>query len=240
MAHQTRFLIVVALVLLVAGVAAAQSLLAGPSPGLAADNTTVAQSTTQGSTPTTTTPTSPSGTTGTTPSGSTTGGTPTPTPAPSTPTTTTPGSTATSGMTVDQIVSLTRTVDAGVPAVSAFTVPAGRLLVVTDVLVTNTGTAPACGASISAGGATAAPTTPTTPGTTTPGATTPSAATPGTTSESGTGVLCVPAQTSLNLGLTTGMEFSAGQNVVLANAQSTGGGTLHYHLRGFLAIPSGA
>jgi hypothetical protein len=235
MAHQTRFLIVVALVLLVAGVAAAQSLLAGPSPGLAADNTTVAQSTTQGSTPTTTTPTSPSGT-GTTPSGSTSGASPTPTPT--TPATTTPGSTATSGMTVDQIVSLTRTVDAGVPAVSAFTVPAGRLLVVTDVLVTNTGTAPACGASISAGGATAAPTTPTTP--TTPGATTPSAATPGTTSESGTGVLCVPAQTSLNLGLTTGMEFSAGQNVVLANAQSTGGGTLHYHLRGFLATPSGA
>jgi hypothetical protein len=116
-------------------------------------------------------------------------------------------------MTVDQIVSLTRSVDASVPAVSAFTVPAGRLLVVTDVLVTNTGTAPACGASISAGAATG--------------------------SESGTGVLCVPPQASLNLGLTTGLEFGAGQNVVLANAQPTGGGTLHYHLRGFLAAPSG-
>jgi hypothetical protein len=234
MRHQTRFLIVVALVLLAAGVAAAQSMLAGPSPGLTGDNTTVAQSTTQGSTPTTTTPTSPSGTTGTTTpgssTGSTTGGTtPTPTPAPSTPTTTTPGSTGASGMTVDQIVSLTRTVEAGVPAVTAFTVPAGRLLVVTDVLVTNTGTAPACGASISAGGATAAP--PTTPGSTTPAA---------ATSESGTGALCVPTQTSLNVGLTTGLEFGAGQNVVLGNAPPTGGGALHYHLRGFLATPSGA
>jgi hypothetical protein len=239
MPHQTRFLIVVALVLLAAGVAAAQSMLAGPSPGIATDNTTVAQSTTPGSTSNTTTPTSPSGTTGTTPgssTGSTTGGTtPTPTPAPSTPTTTTPGATVTSGMTVDQIVSLIRTVDASVPAVSAFTVPAGRLLVVTDVLVTNIGTAPACGASISAGGATAAPTTPTTPGTTTPGAA-PAAA----TSESGTGALCVPAQTSLNVGLTTGLEFAAGQNVVLGNAPPTGGGALHYHLRGFLATPSGA
>jgi hypothetical protein len=239
MPHQTRFLIVVALVLLAAGVAAAQSMLAGPSPGIATDNTTVAQSTTPGSTSNTTTPTSPSGTTGTTPgpsTGPTTGGTtPTPTPAPSTPATTTPGATVTSGMTVDQIVSLIRTVDASIPAVSAFTVPAGRLLVVTDVVVTNTGTAPACGASVSAGGATAAPTTPTTPGTTTPGAT-PAAA----TSESGTGALCVPAQTSLNLGLTTGLEFAAGQNVVLANAPPTGGGALHYHLRGFLATPSGA
>jgi hypothetical protein len=224
MVHETRCLIVVALVLLAAGVAAAQSLLAGPSPGIAVDNTTVAQSTTPGSTPTTTTPASPSGATGTTPTGSSTGSTAgsttggTPTPVPSAPTTTTPGSTATSGMTVDQIVSLIRTVDASVPAVSAFTVPAGRLLVVTDVLVTNTGTAPACGASISAGAVTAAPTT-------------------ATTSESGTGVLCIPAQASLNLGLTTGLEFGAGQNVVLANAPPTGGGALHYHLRGFLATP---
>jgi hypothetical protein len=232
MAQQTRFLIVVALVLFVAGVAAAQSMLAGPSPGLTGDNTTVAQSTTPSSTPTTTTPTSPGGTTGTTTpgssTGSTTGGTPTPTPVPSTPATTTPGSTVTSGMTVDQIVSLVRIVDASVPAVNAFTVPAGRVLIVTDVLVTNTGTAPACGASVSAGGATAAPTT---------GATTPAAA---TTGESGTGALCVPAQTSLNLGLTTGLEFDAGQNVVLANRPPTGGGALHYHLRGFLATPSGA
>jgi hypothetical protein len=220
MVHQTRFLIVVALVLLVAGVAAAQSLLAGPSPGLAGDGTTVAQSTSQGSTATPTTPstttpstpapTTPSGGTGTTTPGPSTGPTTGGTLTPTTPTTGTPGSPGTSGLTVEQIVSLTRTVDASVPSVNAFTVPAGRLFVVTDVLVTNTGTAPACGASITASGA---------------------------TSNSGTGVLCVPAQASLNLGLTTGMEFDAGQNVVLANAPPTGGGALHYHLRGFLAAP---
>jgi hypothetical protein len=240
MAQQTRFLVVVvALVLLAAGVAAGQSLLAGPSAGLAVDNTTVAQSTTQGSTPTTTTPGSTTGTTGTTTPGATTGGTTTggvttggtttPTPIPSAPTTATPGAAVTNGMTVDQIVSLTRTVDANVPAVNAFTVPPGRLFVVTDVVITNAGSAPACGASIAAGGAPAAPTT--------PGTATPTAA---ATSESGTGVLCVPAQTSLNLGLTTGLEFGAGQSVVLANAQSTSGAALHYHLRGFLATPSGA
>jgi hypothetical protein len=51
--------------------------------------------------------------------------------------------------------------------------------------------------------------------------------------ETGTGVLCVPAQTSLNLGLTTGLEFDAGQGVVLSNAA---GVALHYHLRGFLVV----
>jgi hypothetical protein len=234
MAQQARFLIVVALVLLAAGAAAAQSLLAGPSPGLGGNNTTVAQSTTQGSTPTTT-PTSPGGTTGatgtgTTTPGATTGGTPTTTP--SSPTAT-PGAAVNNGMAIDQIVSLTRTLDASVSAVNAFTVPAGRLLVITDVVITNAGAAPACGASISAGGTPAAPTAPTTPGAT-PGGT-PAA----TTSESGTGVLCVPAQASLNLGLTTGLEFDAGQSVVLSNAQSTSGAVLHYHLRGFLATPSG-
>jgi len=53
--------------------------------------------------------------------------------------------------------------------------------------------------------------------------------------------LCVPPQTSLDLGLITGLEFAAGQSVVLANASTatagattTTGTTLHYHLRGFL------
>ena len=58
------------------------------------------------------------------------------------------------------------------------------------------------------------------------------------TSEAGTGLLCVPPQTSLNLGLTTGLEFGPGQAVVLTNASTTEaattGTTLHYHLRGFL------
>jgi hypothetical protein len=40
-------------------------------------------------------------------------------------------------------------------------------------------------------------------------------------------VLCVPAQTSLTLTLTTGLDFTSGQNVVLANQgakRSTSGG----------------
>jgi hypothetical protein len=104
--------------------------------------------------------------------------------------------------------------------VTAFTVPAGRQLVITDLLITNTGTAPACGAQVGANGTT----------------------TNGTAAEAGTGVLCVPAQTSLDLGLTTGLEFDAGQSVVLANAVSTTEtgtpATLHYHLRGFLMSAS--
>jgi hypothetical protein len=38
----------------------------------------------------------------------------------------------------------------------------------------------------------------------------------------------------LNLGLTTGLEFAAGQSVVLANTATS---PLHYHLRGFLVSP---
>jgi hypothetical protein len=60
--------------------------------------------------------------------------------------------------------------------------------------------------------------------------------------ESGTGLLCVPPQTSLNLGLTTGLEFASGQGVQLGNtapAAGTTGGPLHYHLRGFLMSPTG-
>ena len=56
----------------------------------------------------------------------------------------------------------------------------------------------------------------------------------------------MPAQTSLSLGLTTGLEFAAGQSVQLANTPTatttppaTTGGPLHYHLRGFLVSPTG-
>src|SRR5262249_23699873 len=83
---------------------------------------------------------------------------------------------------------ITQQVPAGTTAVTAFTVPAGQTLIVTDVLLTNTSTAVTCGAAINrAGGTTSATssTTGTTPGTTvtTPGTTvtTPSATTPGTT-----------------------------------------------------------
>lgn len=190
MRRHTSSLIVVALVLLAAGAAAANNLLAGGSPGLAVNGSVLNGSAVAQSS-------APSGT-------STNGVTATP---------------ATSTMTVDQIVSLTRVVEAGAPAASVFAVPAGQRLIVTDVLITNPGAAPACGASISPGGtATSAPTT------------LASAA----AIESGTGLLCVPAQTSLNLGLTTGLEFAPGQSVVLANTATS---PLHYHLRGFLVSP---
>ena len=210
MHRQTSRLFVVALVLLAAGAAAANNVLDGGSPGLAVNGSVlngaaVAQST------------APSGTStnGMTNTPATTGSTTTGVPAT---TATTPGTT-TSTMTIEQIVSLTRVVEAGAPAAGVFAVPAGQRLVVTDVLITNPGAAPACGASISPGG-TAAPAT----------TTLASAA----AVESGTGLLCVPAQTSLNLGLTTGLEFAAGQSVVLANTATS---PLHYHLRGFLVSP---
>jgi hypothetical protein len=136
---------------------------------------------------------------------------------------------------IEQVVSLTRTVSAGATGMSAFVVPAGQRLVVTDVVITNPGAAPACGASISA---TAAP------------ATANPAATAGTTTaaiDSGTGVLCVPAQTSLTLTLTTGLEFASGETVMLTNApaaaatttppattSTAASGALHFLLRGFL------
>ena len=110
--------------------------------------------------------------------------------------------------------------------------PAGRQLVITDVLVTNPGTVPACGAAVSPAASSATPSAPA-------GATTTAAG------EAGTGLLCIPAQTSFNLGLTTGLEFDGGQRVALANAsaategETAPGTTLHYHLRGFLMSTSG-
>ena len=186
--------------------------------------------------------------------------------------------------TVEQIVALAQTVEPGAAGVSAFTVPAGRRLVVTDVVITNPSTTPVCGAAISPRGATtgatttgtttAPPTAATTPSTattdngtitsggsttiTTPGGSTVTTPATSTTTastapiESGTGTLCVPAQTSLTLSLATGLEFAGGQSVVLANqlptttatsttttattgaAAATPTGPLFYHLRGFL------
>jgi hypothetical protein len=226
MVPKTPTVIVASLVLLAAGVAAANNILAGSSAGLAVNNGSVVAQTapsTTGTTPSTVGPsTGTPGTVGTTP-GTTTGTTP------GTTTGTTNGATTNGTVTtptggtlaVDQVVSITRSVAPGTP-VTAFTVPAGQQLVITDVLVTNPGTAPACGAQVSPTGILA---------TTTPG-------TGAGTSEAGTGLLCVPAQTSLDLGLTTGLEFAAGQGVVLANTTTTTEtatpATLHYHLRGFL------
>ena len=154
---------------------------------------------------------------------------------------------------VEQIVALATTVEPGATGVTAFTVPAGRQLVVTDIVITNPSTTPVCGAAISPNATTSAGnTTATTAGST---ATTPATLT--ATIESGTGALCVPAQTSLSLSLTTGIEFAAGQGVVLSNhsaaaapaatpgTTATGAtttaaataGPLFYHLRGFLVAP---
>jgi hypothetical protein len=258
MGRKNSILIVVALVLFAAGVAAASNpLLMGPSPGLAVNGTGAAQSTTTPST--TPTPTLGSSTTGTlgttngtlgttTPSAGTatalqptpgttgTGTTGTGIPTTGTPTATGATTTTTAGLTIDQIVAITRTVQPGAP-VTAFTVPAGQQLVITDVLITNPGTTPACGAAVNpAGAVTNGPATNATAGVTPPVT---------TIAETGTGELCVPAQTSLDLGLTTGLEFSAGQGVQLANTATAAPdtpaaiGPLHYHLRGFLITPTG-
>src|SRR2546430_11089622 len=72
------------------------------------------------------------------------------------------------------IVEITRLVPSGTTAVSAFTVPAGQTLIVTDALVTNMSTAATCGAAINrAGGAAAAVTPPAAPTPTGPTTTTP-------------------------------------------------------------------
>jgi hypothetical protein len=180
--------------------------------------------------------------------------------------------------TVQNVVEITRAVPAGTTGVDAFTVPAGVTLVVTDIMVTNTGTAAACGGAVNrTGGTTVAPArtdttgTPTTTGTTgtptvapppaitTEGAsgtsqttvmtpTTSVAGATGTTTSVGTltqtdstvtGPLCVPAQTTTALPLTTGIEFAAGQVVQLLNAPAAAAtpgaaGTLAFHLRGVL------
>ena len=170
--------LVAALVLFGAGIAAAQNMLAGPStgltvernaaltrcPGVASARPDAEHGRTEHGAPAAapvTTPATPS----TTPSTS---------PGTSTPPTT-GGASA-----VEQIVALTRTVDAGAP-VTAFTVPAGRATRRDRCVVTNPGTAPSCGARdqpASGHGGDRRPGRVRAPG-----------------------MLCVPAQTSLNLGL---------------------------------------
>lgn len=223
MVRTTPTLIVASLVLLAAGVAAANNILAGPSAGLAVNNGSVVAQAAPSTPGTTTTPSTVGPSTGAPGTvGTTTGTTNGTTTGTTTNGTTTNGTVTSTGGTlaIDQVVSITRSVAPGAP-VTAFTVPAGQQLVITDVLVTNPGTAAACSAQVSASGTV----------TTTTG-----------TSEAGTGVLCVPAQTSLDLGLTTGLEFAAGQGVVLANTttttEATTPATLHYHLRGFLMSAS--
>jgi len=131
------------------------------------------------------------------------------------------------------IVEITRLVPSGTTAVTAFTVPAGQTLIVTDALVTNTGTEATCGAAINRAGGTAAAVTTATATTATGTTTTPSttATTSGTasagmptlagtltrTDSTITGPLCVAARTTTPLPLTTGIEFGPGQTVQLMN-----------------------
>src|SRR5438067_3374241 len=76
------------------------------------------------------------------------------------------------------LVEITRMVPSGTTAVTAFTVPPGQTLIVTDVVLTNTGDTPTCGAAINRAGAATGvtSTTPTTTGgTTTTGGSVPTA-----------------------------------------------------------------
>ena len=162
------------------------------------------------------------------------------------------------------IVEITRLVPSGTTAVTAFTVPAGQTLIVTDALVTNTGTEATCGAAINrAGGTAAAVTTPTATTATATTTTATTATAPGTvgvptlagtltqSDSTITGPLCVAARTTTPLPLTTGIEFGPGQTVQLMNvpdattvtgtaatgataATTPTAGAVGFHLRGML------
>jgi hypothetical protein len=127
------------------------------------------------------------------------------------------------------LVEITRLVPAGTTAVTAFTVPAGQTLIVTDVLVTNTGAAATCGAALNRAGGTAA------------------AAVTGTITRSDSSItppLCVAPRTTTPLPLTTGIEFGPGQTLQLVNvldtttpgaaAAAATAGAIGFHLRGML------
>jgi hypothetical protein len=119
----------------------------------------------------------------------------------------TPGTTpdaATTTPAVLDIVEVSQAVPAGTAATTVFTPQAGTLLVVTDVLLTNPNTAPVCGADLARTGAAIA------------------------------GGLCVPAQTSLQIPLVTGVEFTDVAPLQLVGA-TDGTAPVRFHVRGFLA-----
>ncbi len=117
---------------------------------------------------------------------------------------------------IQQIVEVTKSVPVAATPLAAFTVPAGSRLVITDVIVTNTGANPTCTVAV---GRTSQP--------------------------SVTGPLCVPGHTTMSLALATGLEFAPGDAVQLTNAPDTTATTataaatattsaVSVHLRGFL------
>lgn len=117
---------------------------------------------------------------------------------------------------IQQIVEVTKSVPVAATPLAAFSVPAGSRLVITDVILTNTGATATCTVGV---GRTGQP--------------------------SVTGPLCVPAHTTLSLALATGLEFAPGDAVQLTNAPDPSAttatatapstaATVSVHLRGFL------
>jgi hypothetical protein len=165
-------------------------------------------------TTTTTTPDATTGTTNGTMTGTATGAvTGTDTGVNASPTTT---SSLTGTPQIQQIVEVTKSVPVAATPLAAFTVPAGSRLVITDVIVTNTGANPTCTVAV---GRTSQP--------------------------SVTGPLCVPGHTTMSLALATGLEFAPGDAVQLTNAPDATAttatatatsttSTVSVHLRGFL------
>jgi hypothetical protein len=108
--------------------------------------------------------------------------------------------TSTAPPVVLNLVEITRMVPAGTTAVTAFTVPAGQMLIVTDVVVTNTGDTPTCGAAINRAGAAAG----VTPSATTGGATTAAGSMPLATGTTTTGSTATGTPTTGTTSATTG------------------------------------
>ncbi|MGH7312239.1 MAG: hypothetical protein ACREJV_03625 [Candidatus Rokuibacteriota bacterium] len=136
-------------------------------------------------------------------------------PAPAPPAQPAPAPPTVPGPTILRIVELTQPVGPGAP-MAAFTVPGGSRLVITDVLVTNPNVLPACGVSVSrsvapAGGPAAL--------------------------QSVTGALCVSPQSTLDLALVTGLEFSETESLQLVNGATGAADPVSFHLRGVLLAP---
>lgn len=150
---------------------------------------------------------------------------------PSPPVTTTPSGAAAT----DRVVEVTRQVPFQDVTTAVFTVPADTRLVLTDVLITNLGTAAVCGVTIERG------TGPTVVTGQVLGAPQPGLGAPLTVTDSTlTGPLCVQPRTTQQLILTTGVDFAAGQTIQIANRPDAAlpagsqGSPVSVHLRGFL------
>ena len=142
--------------------------------------------------------------------------------------------------TVQNVVEITRAVPAGTIGVDAFTVPAGVTLVVTDILVTNTGTAAACGGAVNRTAGTAivpaaTTSTGTATGTTgTPTTTPTTVVTAPITTEGATGTTSTSTAPAIPVGNTTATTTSAG---TLTQTDSTVTGPLCVPAQTTTALP---